>query len=138
MKTLRPITLCLLLLAAVGAFAGEVIDGVVATVNRKPVLESDWDEAVRFEAFMQQKPLAAVTEADRVGALQRLIDRRLLEMQMNERSPLGLPAKTFASTWLLCGSRFRAPRPPRGGRASSPRTGSPSRHLRRTSVIRSR
>jgi hypothetical protein len=88
MKTLRPIALCLLLLAAVGAFAGEVIDGVVATVNRKPVLESDWDDAVRFEAFMQQKPLAAVTEADRVGALQRLIDRRLLEMQMNERSPL--------------------------------------------------
>ena len=38
-------------------FAGEVIDGVIATVNRKPLLQSDWDDAVRFEAFMQQKPL---------------------------------------------------------------------------------
>ena len=64
------------------AFAGEVIDGVIATVNRKPLLQSDWDDAVRFEAFMQQKPLATVTEADRAGALQRLIDRRLLEIQI--------------------------------------------------------
>ena len=51
------------------AYAGEVIDGVIATVNRKPLLQSDWDDAVRFEAFMQQKPLASVTEADRVRRL---------------------------------------------------------------------
>ncbi len=66
----------------VPAFAGEVIDGIVATVNRQPVLRSDWNEAVCFEAFMQQKPLSAVTEADRAQALQRLIDRQLLKAQM--------------------------------------------------------
>ena len=84
MRRLLAITICMLLLATTAAFAGEVIDGVIATVNRKPVLRSDWDDAVRFEAFMQQKPLDSVTEADRAGALQRLIDRRLLEIQMTD------------------------------------------------------
>jgi hypothetical protein len=88
MKPLRHITICILLLTPLAALAGEVIDGVIATVNRKPVLQSDWDDAVRFEAFMQQKPLRAVTEGDRVSALQRLIDRRLLEIQMNDAHSL--------------------------------------------------
>ena len=65
-------------------FAGEVIDGIVATVNREPILRSDWDDAVRFEAFMQQKKLAEVREADRVLALQHLIDRQLLKAQMGD------------------------------------------------------
>jgi hypothetical protein len=75
-----------LLLIPLTAFAGEVIDGVIATVNRKPILQSEWDDAVRYEAFMQQKPLGAVTEGDRVSALERLIDRRLLESQMSDAS----------------------------------------------------
>jgi hypothetical protein len=74
----------MLLLMTMASFAAEMIDGVIATVNRKPVLLSDWDDAVRFEAFMQQKPLGSVTEADRASALQRLIDRRLLEIQMTD------------------------------------------------------
>jgi SurA-like N-terminal domain len=69
-------------------FAGEIIDGVVATVDRKPVLRSDWSEAVRFEAFMHQKRLADVSEAERVAALQRLIDRHLLDAQMNSEKAL--------------------------------------------------
>ncbi len=72
--------------AALPAFAGEVIDGVVASVNRHPILRSDWDEAVRFEAFMQQKPVSAMTESDRLRALQRLIDRELLSTQMGDAS----------------------------------------------------
>ena len=84
MKQLRHITICMLLLVPLMASAGEVIDGVIATVNRKPILQSEWDDAVRYEAFMEQKPLRAVTEGERVSALQRLIDRRLLESQMTD------------------------------------------------------
>ena len=86
MKRLRHVAISILLLIPLTAFAGEVIDGVIATVNRKPILQSEWDDAVRYEAFMQQKPLRAVTEADRVSALERLIDRRLLESQMADAS----------------------------------------------------
>ena len=79
---------CVLLLAAAvaPAFAGEVIDGVVASVNRQPILRSDWDEAVAFEAFMRQRPVSRMTESDRVLALQRLIDRQLLRAQMGDVS----------------------------------------------------
>ena len=86
MKRLQHIAISILLLIPLTAFAGEVIDGVIATVNRKPILQSEWDDAVRYEAFMQQKALRAVTEGDRVSALERLIDRQLLESQMSDAS----------------------------------------------------
>ena len=89
MKRIFQLTTCLLLLLpATGPFAsaGEVIDGVVATVNRQPLFQSDWEEAICFEAFMQQKPLADVTQADRVKALQRLIDRQLLQAQIGDET----------------------------------------------------
>jgi parvulin-like peptidyl-prolyl isomerase len=70
------------LLAAASAFAADLVDGIVATVNRQPILRSDWDEGARFEAFMQQKRLDEVTETDQVLALQHLIDRQLLKAQM--------------------------------------------------------
>jgi len=90
MRRIIFITLGVLVLMAMVpcAFAGEIIDGVVATVNRKPVLRSDWDEAVRFEAFMHQKRLADVSEPERVAALQRLIDRELLNALMAEEGAL--------------------------------------------------
>ena len=89
MKRVLYFTICSVLLswtAVVPAFAGEVIDGVVASVNRQPILRSDWNEATAFEAFMQQKPLDQVTSADRVLALQHLIDRQLLKAQMGDAS----------------------------------------------------
>jgi hypothetical protein len=76
--------LFLLLTAVQPAFAADVIDGVVATVNHRPIFQSDWDEAIRFEAFMRQKPLSQVGQTDKVGALQRLIDRQLIEAQMGD------------------------------------------------------
>lgn len=76
----------LLPFAVPSVLAGEVIDGIVATVNRQPLFQSDWEEAICFEAFMQQKPIAQVTQVDRVKALQRLIDRQLLEAQMGSET----------------------------------------------------
>ena len=87
MKRALAFTISFLMLAvAAPAFAADVIDGIVATVNREPILRSDWDEAVRFEAFMQQKRLDGVTEEDHVLALQHLIDRQLLKAQMGHAS----------------------------------------------------
>ena len=86
MRRVLYFALCSVLLlpaARVPAFAGEVIDGVVASVNRHPILRSDWEDAARFEAFMQQRPVTQITEADRTLALKRLIDRQLLIAQMD-------------------------------------------------------
>jgi len=80
--------LFLLPVAVIPGFAGEIIDGVVVTVNHKPIFRSDWDEAVCYELFMQRKPVSQVTDADRVTALQRLIDRQLLKSQMSDAHSL--------------------------------------------------
>ena len=80
----------LLVLAAAAAFAGDIIERVVATVNNRPILQSDWDEEVRYEAFVNHRPLAHLTAADRKAALDRLIDQELLRQQIRENEEEGL------------------------------------------------
>lgn len=81
----------LVVLAAVCCWAGDRIDGIAATVNGSPILQSDWDEEVRYEALLNVRPPAQVTEADRQSALQRLIDQELLRQQMGRSFPLPAP-----------------------------------------------
>src|ERR1700745_58088 len=73
--------LLLLSILAGAAYAGDVVDRIVATVNGHVILQSDWDDAVRFEAFMEGRPLGQVTDQDRGRALDRLIDQELLREQ---------------------------------------------------------
>jgi peptidyl-prolyl cis-trans isomerase SurA len=75
-------TVVLLVSAALSAPAGEVIDRIVATVNGHIVLQSDWDDAVRYEAFTAGRDLNQVSAEDRKAALDRLIDQELLREQM--------------------------------------------------------
>jgi parvulin-like peptidyl-prolyl isomerase len=63
------------------AHAADVIDRVVATVNGHVILQSDWDDAIRFEAFVEGRPLNRLTDQDRGRALDRLIDQELLREQ---------------------------------------------------------
>lgn len=71
----------LLCLACAGALRGEIIDRIVATVNGQPILHSDWDVAMRCEAFLDQRPLATTAAAAR-AALERLVDQELLRQQI--------------------------------------------------------
>src|SRR4051812_9079059 len=70
------------ILLAVSAFSAEVIDGVVATVNTVPLLQSDLEDAIRVEAFLQQRSLENLTPADRSAALGHIVDQELLRQQM--------------------------------------------------------
>jgi peptidyl-prolyl cis-trans isomerase SurA len=74
---------CLVLAAALRVRAGDMLDRIVATVNGHIILQSDWDEAVRSEAFMAGRPLSQITLQDRKAALDRLIDQELLREQMS-------------------------------------------------------
>lgn len=81
---MRRLTLILwLLVLAVRpcARAADVVDRIVATVNGHVILQSDWDDAVRFEAFIEGRPLEKLTDQDRSRALDRLIDQELLREQ---------------------------------------------------------
>jgi len=63
---------------------GLIVERIVATVNGRPVLQSDWDEAVRYEAFADQRPLDAVSRQERKATLDRLVDQLLLREQMKD------------------------------------------------------
>ncbi|HTR65360.1 MAG TPA: SurA N-terminal domain-containing protein [Terriglobales bacterium] len=87
------ISATVLLAVALPAMAGEIIDRIVATVNGHIILLSDWDEAVRYEAFMDGRSPDAVSQALRKAALDRLIDQELLREQIrssdSQYSPSG-------------------------------------------------
>ena len=61
--------------------AQQLVDRIVATVNRQPILLSDWEVEMRYEAMLDQKPLPLGDEAAR-SALDRLIDQELVRQQM--------------------------------------------------------
>ena len=86
-KTIAAVALMLLLSAlARPAAAGEVIDRIVATVNGHIILQSDWDEGLRYEALLSGRPLSLFTDEDRRAVLDRLIDQELLAEQMKSAS----------------------------------------------------
>jgi SurA N-terminal domain len=77
----------LLLITAVFCHAGDVIDRIVATVNGHAILQSDWEDAISYEAFIQGQPVNKLTAADRKATLDRLIDQELLREQLHAGSP---------------------------------------------------
>ncbi|MGB8060347.1 MAG: SurA N-terminal domain-containing protein [Candidatus Sulfotelmatobacter sp.] len=86
-KTIAAVALMLLLSAfARPAAAGEVIDRIVATVNGHIILQSDWDQGLRYEALLSGRPLSLFTDEDRRAVLDRLIDQELLAEQMKSAS----------------------------------------------------
>ena len=70
----------LLLIAA--SCSAQVVDRMVAVVNKRVILESELEQAARVEFLMSGKPLAQLTRAEKVAVLNRLIDRSLLEQQI--------------------------------------------------------
>lgn len=74
--------LALLLLLASLPLRAEVIDRIVATVNGHIILQSDWDDALGYEALLSGRGLADFGEDDRRTVLDRLIDQELLGEQM--------------------------------------------------------
>src|SRR5580658_10223639 len=62
--------------------SAQVIDRIVATVNGHVILQSDWDEALCYEALLTNRTLEQFTEDDRRAVLDRLIDQELLRGQM--------------------------------------------------------
>jgi peptidyl-prolyl cis-trans isomerase SurA len=62
--------------------AAEVLDRIVATVNGRIILQSDWDAALRYAALADGRSLENISIDDRKAALDRLIDQELLREQL--------------------------------------------------------
>jgi hypothetical protein len=80
--TVAALALLLGLLVSRPLQAAEVIDRIIATVNGHVILQSDWDEALCYEALLSNRSLAQFTDDDRRAVLDRLIDQELLRGQM--------------------------------------------------------
>jgi peptidyl-prolyl cis-trans isomerase SurA len=80
-RTTTVMVTLLMLLALLPARA-EVVDRIVATVNGHIILQSDWDEALSYEALLNGRTLTQFTEDERRAVLDRLIDQELLAEQM--------------------------------------------------------
>ena len=91
---LKRSTFIALLSVAIGLHAGELLDQIVATVNSHVILQSDWDDEIRFEAFMSGRRPEDITVEQRKAALDRLIDQDLLrdQMRMTDLKPAGSDA----------------------------------------------
>src|SRR5262245_61698217 len=70
------------------AYAGELLDRVLVTVNSRVILSSELESEVKFEKLMSGTLAVPITAPAREAALQRLIDRRLVEQQMAASSLL--------------------------------------------------
>ncbi len=87
-KTIAAVALTLVLSALLlpAARAGQVIDRIVATINGRIILQSDWDEALCYEGLLNGRALNQFAEDDRRAVLDRLIDQELLGEQMKSAS----------------------------------------------------
>lgn len=79
-------SILLLCTLALPATAGQVIDRIVATVNGHIILQSDWNDALRYEALLSARSLSDFNDQERRDILDRLIDQELLSEQMKSAS----------------------------------------------------
>jgi len=80
--TIAFIAAVLLTVLPPAAKAGQVIDRIVATVNGHIILQSDWNDALRYEALLSARSVSDFGDEDRRAVLDRLIDQELLGEQM--------------------------------------------------------
>jgi hypothetical protein len=78
----RFVIAALMALSTKGMWAAEVLDRIVANVNGNVILQSDWDEEVRYECFMSDRSVQDLASEDRRAVLDRLVDQELLREQM--------------------------------------------------------
>jgi peptidyl-prolyl cis-trans isomerase SurA len=82
-KTFATVTLLLVLgVPTLPATADDVIDRIVATVNGHIILQSDWNDALCYEALLSAKSVDQFDDDDRRAVLDQLIDQELLGEQM--------------------------------------------------------
>lgn len=86
-----------LLLAGLAICPGQVVDRMVAVVNRQVILQSELEESEHIEFLLQGKPLDELTAPQTDAVLDRLIDQALLQQQIVTPSALEPTADEISS-----------------------------------------
>ncbi|HEV2961536.1 MAG TPA: hypothetical protein VG649_06910 [Candidatus Angelobacter sp.] len=97
MRTGLHCALLLLLLSPAGVRA-EVVDRMVAVVNKQIILQSELEQDARVEFLLQVRPLDQLTGAEMEKVLDRMINQDLLQQQIAQSSvPDPTPQEIAAS-----------------------------------------
>lgn len=83
------ITLQLVLLLAIPAVLpapAQVVDRMVAVVNKQVILQSEWEDSAHIDFLLQGKPLSQLTRQEMDAALDRMIDQALVQQQIVDSS----------------------------------------------------
>lgn len=83
MKSVANLVLVLALLASCPA---QVVDRMVAVVNKQVILQSELEEAEHIDFLLQGKPLDQLTREEMEAGLERFIDQALLQQQIVDGS----------------------------------------------------
>ncbi len=62
----------------------EVVDRMVAVVNKQVILQSEVDQALRIELLLSGQPAARLGEAQALPVIEQLIDQTLLRQQITD------------------------------------------------------
>jgi peptidyl-prolyl cis-trans isomerase SurA len=79
----KPVIAALWLVTLPLLWAGQLLDRTIATVNGHVLLQTEWDDELRYECFMSERALDQVNGEDQKTALNHLIDQELLREQMH-------------------------------------------------------
>src|SRR5215813_15636926 len=71
-------------LLLIGACRAEVVDRMVAVVNRHVILQSELEQAAHVEFLLQGRGLDQLTSGEMQAVLDRMIDQALIEQQIGE------------------------------------------------------
>jgi peptidyl-prolyl cis-trans isomerase SurA len=103
---LAALTVLLAVFAAPRARA-EIVDRIIAAVNGHVILQSDWDEALSYEALLNDRPISGFSDDERRAVLDRLIDQELLAEQM--KSSYFQPATEAEAEAVVADARKKYP-----------------------------
>lgn len=81
MRAWRQLAFLLALLAPLAA-AGEMVDRIVARVNHHVILESEVEDALRYQALLEGRDPARFSAEERKQQIDHLVDHFLIEQQI--------------------------------------------------------
>lgn len=87
----------LLLVALASAQQQDVVDRMVAVVNKRVILDSELEQAARVEQLLQGKPAGKPSAEELQAVLDRMIDRALLDQQIAKSAPLDPSTEELAA-----------------------------------------
>ncbi|HVP42066.1 MAG TPA: SurA N-terminal domain-containing protein [Terriglobales bacterium] len=82
MRIWRQLAFLLAVLAPLAA-AGEMVDRIVARVNRRVILESEVEDSLRYQAMAAGRDPARFSAEERKRAIDQLVDQALIEAQID-------------------------------------------------------